>query len=542
MQAITYIRFSTLEQAKGHSTERQRGDCAAYIKRHGWTFTGEEIRDEGKSAYDGTNILEGDLGKFITRVERGHYGPGHVLVVERLDRLSRKKPKDVWQLVSRLTDAGMSIATVDGDQIYRAGEDVDLVEIITMVVKASLSYEESDKKSQIISSVYQAKREALTTGKVMTGKLPGWLTLVDGKICAIPERVTVVRRIFELSDAGIGRQSIARRLNEEGVPVWGGSDGWYTSFIQKLLRSPSVIGEYQPYTSARGTERRPAGDVVKNYFPAIITADQFERLNDRRALAQRKSAGIRHDKLKNIFSGIATCHACRGPMVLRNKKVGENYLACDKSLRSKCDQKARYRYEHVREAILNEVLDFSLDDLYFSAPDELTRLAASLAQTKREMSNSEAEATRLLALYAKTDDESVEAAWSAARSRVVSLKEHIKELSGSIIEARGAVSPAAHINRVAELREDMDSPDCDVAYSARFKVQSALRGAVREIAFNRDSGTWGDATFSLTMRGDVMYFLFEKDGTPLLDISRKGDGTELDAVAAIRRRALTVSV
>ena len=526
MHAITYVRYSTLEQSKGHSLQRQRTDCAAFIARRGWSYSGEEVRDEGLSAYSGANVDKGALGDFLARVKSGEYAPGHVLVVERLDRLSRREPEDVWLLLRDMTQNGMSVATVDGDQLYEAGKSLDMAAILTLVIKGFVSNEESVKKSQRVAAAFAAKRVKLASGHVMTAMVPGWLRKDGDKIVTRPERVAVVQRMFALADMGMGREAIARRLNEENVPVWGRATGWYTSLIKQILTNPAVVGECQPHTKTGHTKRRPVGEPIKGYFPAIVDADLYQRVNNPADLAARKSAGIRKDRLVNVFAGLARCMLCNGPMSYTRKTavgtvrtrpkagggtrsytrtVAESYLVCDRSRRSLCTAKSRYRYERLREAILDNVLHFSMDDVYFAAPTDLARLKRTLAETEREHSAQHARATKLLKLYSATDDESVEAEWQAARASVKCLEVELTTIRAAIDDARGKVSPEAHIKRVRDVRDEMDSDDRDVAFAARTKVQAALRGTLAGIWFNHDDGVAIDTvggTRLIVVRGD----------------------------------------
>jgi len=37
----------------------------------------------------------------------------------------------------------------------------------------------------------------------------------------IPERVALVKRMFDLNAMGVGQMTIARTFNQEQIPVWG---------------------------------------------------------------------------------------------------------------------------------------------------------------------------------------------------------------------------------------------------------------------------------------------------------------------------------
>ncbi len=156
--AILYARFSTTEQAKGYSLERQLSEGRRFIEQKGWHLE-KEISDQGKSAYHGYNRLEGaELYTFEHEAKAGLH-TSKVLVVENLDRLSRQGAKAAAQFIWSLNECGVSVATTHDNQIYKAeSTGNDMMELFSIIIKAQLSYEESFKKSERSKSSW-ARRE-----------------------------------------------------------------------------------------------------------------------------------------------------------------------------------------------------------------------------------------------------------------------------------------------------------------------------------------------------------------------------------------------
>ena len=104
-------------------------------------------------------------------------------------------------------------ATVDGSRRYSKG-NFDMASIIEVVVKAQLSHEESDKKSQRLAAAWAAKRRRLNAGEkfVMTRRAPAWLEVVGTPpvFIPIPARAEIVRRIFEDTVAGLASRGRSR--------------------------------------------------------------------------------------------------------------------------------------------------------------------------------------------------------------------------------------------------------------------------------------------------------------------------------------------
>jgi hypothetical protein len=90
-RAYSYIRFSTPEQAKGHSLQRQTEAARAWAVANDVTLDDElTFRDRGVSGFTGANLETGALGVFLERVRDGTISRGSWLLVENLDRISRQ--------------------------------------------------------------------------------------------------------------------------------------------------------------------------------------------------------------------------------------------------------------------------------------------------------------------------------------------------------------------------------------------------------------------------------------------------------------------
>ena len=71
-RAYSYIRFSTPEQAKGHSLQRQTETARAWAAQHKVKLDDElTFEDKGVSGFTGANRETGALGVFLERVRDG---------------------------------------------------------------------------------------------------------------------------------------------------------------------------------------------------------------------------------------------------------------------------------------------------------------------------------------------------------------------------------------------------------------------------------------------------------------------------------------
>lgn len=83
------------------------------------------------------------------------------------------------------------------------------------------AHEESLTKGGRVRDAWNAKR-ATAASKVLTARVPAWLTVRDGRIEPIADRVEIVRRIFRETIVGDGRRTIVRRLNAKKVASFHG--------------------------------------------------------------------------------------------------------------------------------------------------------------------------------------------------------------------------------------------------------------------------------------------------------------------------------
>lgn len=495
MDAVIYIRWSSSEQSKGSSLERQREDCRAHAARKGWKVA-RELVDEGVSAFKGRHAAVGELGRFIAEVEAGAYPDGVILLTEKLDRLSREPPKKVFLWMSGLTDKGLVVATVEGDRLYHR-DNMDMVAIIEVVVKAQLSNEESEKKASRLAAAWAAKRGRLARGElgVLTRRAPAWLT-VEGTppaFSTIPDRVAVVRRIFADTVAGLGKHHIARDLNLEGVPTFGRAEGWHASYVQKILNSPAVLGEFQPGRKPRGEARSAAGDVIAGYYPRIVDADLHAQAMRSMAGRRRRTTG-RGRRLVNLFSGLATCASCGSRMTLRSKGLkaradgtacNEDYLICDGYQRGRgCVAGQHFNYAVWEDGILAPLLLAAMGDRHFASPEEVRPLELELAERLRVRSADMKRVENALSLFVETGRAEVKDVWADLVRTVDEHSAAVADLRRRIRDARGVVSPEEHRKRIFELRDTLDHPDERVRFEARSRVMEALHELVRSMRFS----------------------------------------------------------
>jgi len=193
-----------------------------------------------------------------------------------------------------------------------------------------------------------------------------------------------VKWIYAQTLKGVGVNKVAEQLNAKGVETWGKGKRraafWRASYIQKILANPAVVGELHDHMceeepGTRKMRRRATGDIIKGYYPRIISPADFAKVQAQR----RNNAGRNRAKagtISNLLAGIGRCPKCGGTMTNSNKG-GNNRrrLVCAKAKQKAGCVCTPVAADKVDAAIVLNVLHLA-QEIPSAAPDTERRLAA----------------------------------------------------------------------------------------------------------------------------------------------------------------------
>lgn len=392
--AYCYMRLSTSEQLSGTGEQRQLDMFEKYITANGLRMAGEVLNDRGISAFKGSNVSDGELGKFLEAIDKGQVEPGSYLLVESLDRLTRQAPLPAIELVIKIISRGINLVTLSDGRVQNA-KNFDIGSLIGVAVEVGRSNSESVMKSQRIGKAWAAKRAAVREKK-LTSRCPAWLQPIrDGQTLTSfrihDARAGIVRRIFEESATGIGNMAIATRLNREKIAPFGRSKTkrngrvvdkpasqplWHPSSVAKILASRAVLGEFQAHRLTAKNTREPVGDVIKDYYPPVIDTNLFYRAQNARSQRRVGGSGRRGLFVSNLFSGLAKCAYCGSNMVFADKgrgPKGGRYLTCTASRRGGECKSRGWRYDDFEASFLTFVNELDLASILNDGSDAQQR-------------------------------------------------------------------------------------------------------------------------------------------------------------------------
>lgn len=370
-KAYSYIRWSSEKQTSGDSLRRQTEAARTWAVAHGIELDETtSYLDAGVSGLTGRNAKRGALHSFLRAVEDGIIPLGSYLLVESLDRLSRQSPWDAMPLFQQIINEGVNIVTLQDDRVWNSDElrvnPFRIMESLMVMIRAN---EESVTKSKRVRAARERNRRDAASGKITTSKVPAWLKTNAGKteIEVVEERAHLVRRIYEMADAGMGHTAIAKTLNGEGISSFGSptsrveSGVWNKTYISKLLHSKAPAGVLEQYESKEpgsdGPARIKVGE-VPGYYPVVVPQDLAERVWLKAQAVQPKG---HHANLpiQNLFAGVGRCPICGTVMARQvvSKRHGGDRLRCNLGKVGGCSSKS------VQLRRLVDAVKLHLDDL-----------------------------------------------------------------------------------------------------------------------------------------------------------------------------------
>lgn len=527
--SIQYARWSDPSQGKGNTKARQFRKMREEATRQGYTCA-HEIFDDGRSAFHGHHIEKGKLGELLDAFDAGEF-IGWVFQFENIDRLTRQGHEAALDLVRRITKAGVSIHTCDGDHL-EAYQPVKLQDVIILSIKADLARKEAEKRSDRTTSSWAIRREKAKGGSVIPGAGPAWIKRVGDTNTIIPDYAPQARRIWEIADeTGHGAHTITRLLNEEGVRMFGTGQPWYESRVDLILSGMEVIGYHQPRRK-EGGKWVAAGEPIKVY-PPIIPHDLFKRVREAAAVRLATHGGGRSKRIANLLSGLCRCASCGRSMRLAGSSSG-GYLMCSGRGRGLCDNALAFRYRALEMTVLDEFLHLALDDDAFANKSEVTRVNVIIAERETDHRVAVEKAKGLLNLAAQGSGMAAEMAFTA-EAEANDIAANLNALRQQRDAAKGRANAAEHIARLKDMRGRL-ADDIDL----RRKVLQAFNTVVHEVAFGHD----GIATLRLV--GGICEVQIDFDGNIVGghatlslkedDLAKHGDAKVISLVRAVTHR------
>ena len=286
-----------------------------------------------------------------------------------------------------------------------------------------------------------------------------------------PDTSPVVKRIFDLAEAGKGMLNTTRTLNGEGIASPTGKL-WSKNGVHYILKN-------EVYTGAMvwgNTAKDKAEPVrVEKAFPAIVSKAQFRRVAKLMRSRAPKVANPRRVSSSYLLSGLVKCHRCNRALSGQDAKSGQfAYYVCQSLIKrgsGACDSprlNARRFEELVVGKIRSNILtEGSITDLVKAVDEEMDGVAREQRKRLETIDSELADVRRRLdRLYnlVETTDMDID----DFRPRIRDHRERQERLEDSAAEARAIL---------AERRSVLDDVNPIAAYAQEmrdFLVESEL--------------------------------------------------------------------
>ncbi len=223
-RAILYARVSSDEQVRhGYSLDQQIAALSEWAAREGYEVL-EEVRDEG---WSGAYLERPGLDRVRDLVEAGGVG---MVVAQDADRITRDPAHRAFlddefeRLETRL------VALDDWGDDTHEGE----------LLKFLKGWVSKGERLKFAERSRRARREKARRGETV-GHLCaplGFKYTPDRKGLEVdPERMAVVRRIFEMAAGGSSLLAIKKALELDGVPTPRGGSSWTMGTLHPLVHN-----------------------------------------------------------------------------------------------------------------------------------------------------------------------------------------------------------------------------------------------------------------------------------------------------------------
>lgn len=491
-KAYSYVRFSTPEQAKGHSLQRQTDAAKAWAAANGVALDEElTLQDKGVSGFTGANRETGALGVFLERIKDGTIPSGSWLLVENLDRISRQVARKAVRTIDDIVSEGVTVVDLsDGGREYNIETlDRDPMLLMLMVLRFIRANEESATKGVRVAKAHAARREKFRgqekLSKPYTLRLPAWIRWEPetASYQLIEDRAERLRWMFELADDGEGAHSIAAQLNEAGVDTWGAGGWkaryWHRSYIRKLLTNKAAIGVFVPHTvrkvEGKRTKERTPQEPIAHRFPAAIDRELFERVNARMSTTGARGKNT-NAPVQSIFAGVLKCRHCGGTVTRVNK--GEHvYLVCSaahaKSGTCKYESVPYHDAQREMRRVIHQVLG--------KAPrgNDTAEMDEKIEQQRAVIDAGEDRVRELLEITITDKSRAARQALHTAERELEEAAENLRKM----LERRDTMTSTNVRLRLAAVEKALTAETIDTE-----EANKALRGAVRKMVMRPTEG------------------------------------------------------
>lgn len=467
--AYSYRRYSSSGQRDGSSLERQLEMAQDVCNDKGWTLV-DLPPDAGLSGYKGINRIKGTLGTFLGKVRAGQVQRGSVIIIEKMDRFSRNEIDLVIPDFLSLLQSGIEIYSC-ADRTHYTLADIrrNPMTLNYAVMAMAMANDYSKSLGDRITRSVDIRLSKCQQGlKMDLGPWnPRWVDFVGehkqpGEF-RLNAHAESIRRIVREYLAGESMYSIAKGLIRDNVPTLAGGK-WAQGTIGHLLGNGTLTGDVEL-----------KGQLLKGYFPAVITEKEHRRLQAKLNENKARRGGSAHsDYVANLFRNRCKCAHCGGTITTAKVSRCEHHIYTCKTKRlDKCPSKYSIHVDAVEHDFFLSFLQQSPGDILRSNSSEYSDKVAVIQAEIAKHDKAIAKVMELLDTLSVAELKSKLASLEAKRQEA---KAKLDELNNSNILGQQAPQALSAVTSMLGL---------DIGISV--KVQRTLNERVKFHLSNNDT-------------------------------------------------------
>lgn len=229
MNAILYLRVSSVGQLDGFGLDVQEKACRAYAKVHGLCIVAT-FRDEGVSGTLDAAQRDG-LMSALTRLQDGD---ADALLVARLDRLARTLTVQE-AVLAQVWKHNRAVYSADLGEVMKDDPDDPMRTAMRQMAGVFAQLD----RGMVVKRMRDGRKAKAAAGGRAVGPAPYGYIARDGGLYPVPEEQDALARMNELRAAGSTMSTIAGVLATEGYPTKRGGR-WTSPVISRILSRPPV--------------------------------------------------------------------------------------------------------------------------------------------------------------------------------------------------------------------------------------------------------------------------------------------------------------
>ena len=316
--AALYARVSSDRQDVDLSVAAQLRALRDHARKNGYLVAREYV-DEAES---GRIADRPEFRKMIDAASKTN-APFREILVWKFSRFTRKREHAV-AFKSMLRRKGVRVVS-----ITEQADDTPTGKLLEGIIESVDEF----YSENLAQEVTRGMREAASRGFWVASRTPYGYNRVmvqDGAkkrptLEPDPDAARVVKRIFDMAEAGTGMLKIAQALNDEGIASPAGKL-WSKNGIHFILRNEVYTGALVWGTNGKGKDEPVRVDKA---FPSIVSKTRFRRVNRLMRSRAPKRAHPRRVGSTYLLSGLVKCKACNRALSGQDAKSGQfAYYVC----------------------------------------------------------------------------------------------------------------------------------------------------------------------------------------------------------------------